>query len=270
MSDRLQNVTGCPSEFGIQSHHLDGELYFVGDALAGTVPARKEFEVGEIVVRAVSVSVMNCFVFVQRATQMLLHYIPMFHDGVALASNERRYSNPDVTVPFYVSPNFATLKFGQRAFFERVVFAFWTAILLLLVKAASGLASFVSYVSTTLANKSAVCFCVFTAFFVSAFARAVQRVVFVFLAVFGQVRLHHAKGITAIVTGESNYLTPRCGNRFSEAERASAAQTAKAFVIARIAKERLSAFLTSFLDWHGKTSVFGDRSILAMSFGIVK
>ena len=75
---RSQFIAGSPAELGVQGQYLDSELHLVGDALAGWLLLRPQFEIGRRVVNSVSILVMNIFVFVQRAAKYFSHYKAMF------------------------------------------------------------------------------------------------------------------------------------------------------------------------------------------------
>lgn len=90
-------------EVGVQSQYLDGELYLVDNALAGSVAAAEKLQVLDSVVRADAVDVVDGFSGEQVASEMFGHDIAVFHSGVFFAGNERRHGYPNVAVPFDVS-----------------------------------------------------------------------------------------------------------------------------------------------------------------------
>lgn len=77
MLDRMQHITGLPGEVGVLKKHLDGKLYLVGNSLPPRLVTGPKFKILYVVVRAISVFVMDTFVFGKRTAQVLSHNFAM-------------------------------------------------------------------------------------------------------------------------------------------------------------------------------------------------
>lgn len=271
MFDRLQNVTCRPSEFRVQEQHVDCELNLVNDSLAGAMSTRKEFEVTNQVVLAVAVAMMNSFIFVKLATKMLLHHITVFkHRSNFAVASQHRNGNPNVTVFFDVPLVVSCTEPVERTLANRFVTTFRAAIFLFGVDTATRFAAFFNFFSAGFASKNTAFSRIFSAPQVRTWARAVYRILGVFLAIRVQIRPHHSKRFAALFARKTNDLTTGSDVGLIESFGASADVTAKTSLVARVAKEGLPTILTRFLNRHGLAPLLGSDGILAVSIGNVK
>jgi hypothetical protein len=256
-----QLYTSSGGEFGVQTKYLDGERHFVGDTLAGPVPARKEFEVFEPVVTTVAVDVMDGFVGVQPAPQVLFHDEAVFKHGFfAPASAAGRHGDAPIAVAGFVpgqSFNAARGKCGRksgrggRSLVLRL--AFLVAVFLLRVHSTARLTPVAALFAASEAGESRARFGVGTATFRGTGNRAVQRVVAEFLLVRRQVSLLHDKIVSAVLAGEI-HRNAACGRGiFAEPVSASAQKAAKSAPcrdLARVAVKRFVTMVARTFDGH--------------------
>lgn len=270
MFDHLQLDSCGSGELWVESQYVDCKLNFVDDALSGAVPAGKQFEIWKQVVLPVAVLVVNCFLGVKVAAEVLAHHVAMFHDGVLLAGNKRGDGNPNVAVAFNVSSVFAALKFFKSEFFAPFVFAFAATVFLFSVQAAARFSRLAKRFIAVCACEGVSLVAVFSATNPRTFSTAVKRVSAVFFVVLRDLRTNHPKRRTAFAAVETDNFSPRRGYALVETKRASTTQTTKAAVVAWVAEKRFVTFFTNLLDRHGWNSLFGDKVVLAVPFVVVK
>jgi hypothetical protein len=263
--------TSALCKIGIQPKYLDGEGDFVGNALAGAVAVGEQFQVFNRVVVPVPVFVVNGLFRVQLAAKRLFHDVAMLkHRPLFSFARQFRNGNPNVSVSLDVSLVATVLKSLKCRFLAKFNLALDRAISLLRVNTPTGFARLRKSFTTVDASEGVSLFAVFAAANIGTVARAIHRVFGVFLAVFRKVRLHHAKWLAAFFASKTNNFPTGGDVWLPETLRASTGETAKAPVITWIAKERLSAVLTRFLNRHGLAPVFGDIGTMAVSVGDVK
>lgn len=265
--------TGSFGEFGVQRKHLDGEGYLVDDTLAGTVAARKKFEVFDSVVPSCSIYVMDGFSRHQVSSEMFSHDVSVLHDGVAFAGYRGRDRYPHVAVPLDVAfevPAFEASKSARALAFG---FAFFATKLLLSINATSWFAISIRRRSALGASKFVSFIGIFAPTDVRTMHGAIQRVVIELFSVCSQVALHHGERFVAFLAGERNWRAASGRKFFFESVFAAAFQAAKLaafFGFIGVAVERLFAVFTRHLDRHGFVPSFGDDGSVAMPLGDVK
>jgi hypothetical protein len=171
-----QLITGLPGELGIQSQYLDRELHLVDDALAGSVTAAEQFEVSQNIILPVTIDVVDGFFFEQLPTQVLLHNPTMLkHRSLFSVVSQRGYGAPYIPMSFNMTPYSSFVETVESCNFHSFVFAFSTAIFLFCVNAATGFSAFCYYLFASRACKGVTHSGIFSASYVRARTRAVQR-----------------------------------------------------------------------------------------------
>lgn len=102
MANGAQFVAGDSTKLGVSSQQVDGELYLVRDTLSVRLVPGPKFQIFNDVVRAVSVFVVNTFVFCQRASEIGRHYIAMLQSLLATALMNFNVSG-GVKVPIWIN-----------------------------------------------------------------------------------------------------------------------------------------------------------------------
>lgn len=257
-------------EVGVQSQYLDGELYLVDNALAGSVAAAEKLQVLDSVVRADAVDVVDGFSGEQVASEMFGHDIAVFHSGVFFAGNERRHRYPDIAVAFDVAPVASSIKFFERVRPLRFSFASTAAKFLLCVDSASRFSPFGKRVATLGTSESASRFCIFFATHVGTISRAVQRVFVEFFPVSRKVRLHHNERLVAFFAGEMDWRAG-CRNASAKSVGAATSETtvfSPPFDFAGV-REKLPFANNAFhFERHGFLPLCGNEGSIAVSFGV--
>jgi len=270
MSNRLQFVSCGSPKFRVGEQHVNCELNLVDYALAGTVPGREQFKVFEPVVLPVAVDVMHRFVFVQFATELLRHYVAVFHSfGSFSVVRQGGHGNPDVAVPLDMPADVSRFVAFERRNFLRRNFTFVAAIFLLAVYSKMlAVAASIFFFTALLAREFVSFIRIFAAPNVRTVHRAVHRVFFESFAVSGQVRLHHRKRLFAFFAGEVYRRAARGVGFFVQvlSSALDAAIFASLINLALIAVKRLFAVQAFHFDGHGWGSLFGDKGAYSHAF----
>jgi hypothetical protein len=206
MFNRSQFDSCGSGEVRVQSQYVDRELDLIDDALAGAVTARKEFEIRQKVVLPITVSVVNSFLRVKFAAEVLAHHVAMFQHFCFLAIiGEGRNGKPYVSVFLDMASYIARIKSVQRRNSGGRRFARLTTVFLFSVYAKSrGGARSVHEFVTVFTNKLVSFVGAFSATNLRADYRAVQGIAVEFFTIRFQMRLHHRKRLPAFFAGESN------------------------------------------------------------------
>jgi hypothetical protein len=69
-------------ELRVQPEHFDCEAYLVDDSLAGAMPTGEQFQVRDVVIKPITVNVMDSFLREQFSPNLLLHDVSVFEDFV--------------------------------------------------------------------------------------------------------------------------------------------------------------------------------------------
>jgi hypothetical protein len=271
MLDRSQFDSCCSGELRVQSQYVDCELHLVDDTLAGSMTARKEFKILELVMLAISVAMVNCFLRVKFTAEVLRHYIAMFHHAPwTTISRQHRYGYPNVAVSFDVLFVAARFEFFLCSFLEKFDATFWRAVFLLFVQSSARFTAFIEHTAASLARKCVFCFCGFLSTARRAFSGAVHGIVSVFLLVLFEIRPLHRKGSSTLFAGKTDFFFAGRGVWQGEPEGGSAAKAAKTLFGTWVAEKRLLALFTKLFETHGDDLLFGRGSIVSMRFGVVK
>lgn len=200
--DRNQLVACRPSEFRVELEHVDCELNFVDDPLAGSVATAEQFKVRDVILGSNSIDVMDGFVRQQFAPEVSSHDMPMFEHGMFFTGNERRHRDPDVTISFDVPSKFSTREFIQCMLALVLCFTFAIAKLLLRVYVTARFAASTLFFATLHAGESLALHCVLAPAQVRTRHRTIQWVLVEFLAVCGEIRRFIAERFRAFFAGE--------------------------------------------------------------------
>lgn len=164
-------------EVRVEPQHLDGKLYFVDNALAGTVTTAKQFEIFDHIALPISVFVMNGFFRVKFAAKVFRHHVAMFeHFGFGSIVSKCGNRNPNVSISFEVPPVISFVEFVKRLLALVTRFAFYVAKLLLCVNATSWFATTALFFATLKAGKSLPQHRIFAASDRATWNRAVSRI----------------------------------------------------------------------------------------------
>lgn len=260
--DVTQFDAGRSGEIRVEPKHVDRELDFVHYALAGTVPARKEFEVFDRVVLAIAVAMVNCFLFAQTTAQMLFHYVAVFKNILA-----RRFSvlcwnsKADVSPTAYRASDFRVAVSLSVKLTYPFVFALLAAQFLLSVYATALVAMARGFFAAIRARKFVARFGILAAPGVRTRHGAVQRISAEFLLICRHVGLHHREGLLAFFAGEFDRRSS-CRRLSIFAVIAATCETAvfaSRFNLVWVAVERLLTAFARTFNWHGQTPLFGDK-----------
>lgn len=263
MFDSLQFVASGSPEFRVGEQHVYGELNFVDHALSWAMTARKQFEVFKLVVLAVAVFVMNCFLGKQLTAKVLFHHVAVFHDASRGIRSPSHYwhRHPNISVflsVFFIKPVFKTV---LGVFHLCVNFALVAAIFLLSVYATACFAVAMLFFAALRACKFVAFVSFFSASKIGTGHRTIKRIAVELFTICSQIRLHHRKGFAAFFAGEFDGNTSSSRNIFVKSAGAATSEAAKfspSFDVAWIAVKRLLAFFTNGLDRHGLSPLFGN------------
>lgn len=109
MLTRNQIVSEFAPKFGVEQKHLYREVDLVDDALAGTVPTGKEFEIFQFIESLVPVHMMHSLFGKKLSSEMLFHNVPVFKNITRGFSIFSRNYHSNVTV---ARDSFSWLLFG--------------------------------------------------------------------------------------------------------------------------------------------------------------
>jgi len=248
---------------------LDCESGLVGDALAARLSGVPKFKVFESVIAALTVDVMDIFVWKKRPAKVFFHDVAMFHDRSLGAVDAAGNGNPDVAGLFNVPSKFTAIEFFSRlcglmrgfaglvtVFLLRKILnvsggslVFSTRILLAALKASERLFLF----SANPARKS------------GALPRAIHRVVLVNDSVSGKEPRLDAEWLAALLTVEHDALdaTGRPSMNGFMSVLASTGTPAPSFLFAQATRKGFSALFARFFNISGWAGHSGLLSVSA-------
>lgn len=260
-------------EFGVSLDHLDSEGDLIDDALSGTVTAGEEFQVLDTVVLPIAVNVVDGFVRVEFATDVLRHDEAVLENAFLSASDARGNGNNHVPssffVPFKTLSSFESrVKPGQSGGALVFRFAALTAKFLLCVvlNAAHGVVFLSRHCLPALKASEDLLFFVPCALsFARALRGAVTRIFVKLLTVRGKSPRLHKESAIANFASESDRL--HNGRRATVrlfVSQAARVRTVFFLGFARLYLKSRLAVLASFLNGHGDLLLV-EKRIVAVS-----
>ncbi len=259
MTNIDQLNSSLASELRVKPENFDREGNLVSDALAGTVAAGKEFEVGRVVVLPVAVDVVDGFFIKERTTKFAGHNISMFQDATLLSGYPSWNRNPKVSVTLLMGGVFTSVKLFSKLLDLALLSAFDAAILLLSVDRFSARApKFEKFLVAVQANSFVAHVSGFLAASRRTLHRAVHRVFVVLLPIGIQVAPVHGERTPTFLTGELDGGEALDLPTMNFLPSVKAVFLAKSLLrISRSYGKRIAALLTHLVDRHIKPLVAG-------------
>lgn len=249
-----QRHASFSGEFRVKPEDFDCEGNPIGDALARTMSAAEQFQIGDGVVLPVAINVMNRLFGHERAAQVLFHDPAVLqHFAFFAARDIGRNGEPDVSVALDVPTDLARNKSLGRLCHLRRYLAFLPAVFLLGVNATSWLAPAAHCFAAVRTGEDVSFFRRFAASKIGAGRRAVHRIVTELLSVSREVSLHHRKFFAALLAGEWDLNSAWSRQILLKTVGASAGKAAifsSYCNFAWVAVERTVAVLANHLDRH--------------------
>lgn len=269
--DRLQLITAGAGEFGIESQHLDREVDFVDDALAGSVAAGEKLQVLDSIVVLNTVDVMNGFVGVKLAADLLLHDVAVFKhipaSGLSILSRDSEAHVPPATDG---PGGFCRTVFFPVDLTHPLVLALLrTKFLFLVDRTASWATCFLKFFAAVLAVRFVPFVGIFSASERRTRNRTVERVATEFGSVGGEIRRLHGEWAAAFFAFEFDRIDARGNSSVDGFVRAHAIDRAEfsiGFPFAGNVKGSLAVF-TNLLRDHVVAPLFGDKGTMAWISG---
>jgi hypothetical protein len=94
------------AKIGIQEKYLDGKVYFVDDALAGSVTTREKLEIGLPIISFYSIDVVDRLFREKLASYFLLHDIAVFQNIARWFSTNSRYDETNISPTSFITRDF--------------------------------------------------------------------------------------------------------------------------------------------------------------------